>query len=37
MFLNAKNNDSTEIPKRASNKKGNKNITQHNPSATSKT
>ena len=37
MFLDAKNNDSTEIPKIASKKKGTKNITQRNPSATVKT
>ena len=37
MFLDAKNNDSTKIPKRASKKKGKKNITQGNPSSTGKT
>ena len=37
MFLDAKNNDSTKIPKRASKKKGNKNITQRNPSPIGKT
>ena len=37
MFLYAKNNDSTKIPKRASKKKGNKNITQCNPYATCNT